>query len=217
MGEVIPYQVYWCKTTTHFHCSWSQCHWLIMLFSVCLIVFKWVVVAQPWKTHKLGKTQHRRRKIHRAGEENTEQGKCCRKKKKKRQILLIVWNGRINSLLKAFKKLHLGIRKAFHARDDGVSALSPVHPRKILQLVLPLVLEMQLSAWTYSPGNFVSSSALLPALTTAETPCATNTPCWQDVQSYQYWSKKLCPAATQCSSIIHISGIVSGKAWRDVL
>lgn len=143
--------------------------------------------------------------------------KMLQEKKKKRQILLIVWNGRINSLLKAFKKLHLGIRKAFHARDDGVSALSPVHPRKILQLVLPLVLEMQLYMWTYSPGNFVSSSALLPALTTAETPCATNTPCWQDVQSYQYWSKKLCPAATQCSSIIHIKGIVSGKAWRDVL
>lgn len=90
-------------------------------------------------------------KLSTGGEKYTELERRTQSKenaagKKKGQILLIVWNGRINSLLKAFKKLHLGIRKAFHARDDGVSALSPVHPRKILQLVLPLVLEMQLSA-----------------------------------------------------------------------
>ena len=137
--------------------------------------FAVTVITWPWKARKLETTQHRKRKIRRTGEGNIEQGRCCRKW---RQTLLLVWNGLI---IWRFQKDFIWGSETHHM------------PEMMEYLHWTLLTQERSQGWCCSWNwkricphrptalqDFASSGALLPALAAAETPCATNTTCYQD-------------------------------------
>lgn len=133
------------------------------------------VITWPWKAHKLEKTQHRKRKIRRTGEGKIEQGSCCRKWK---QTSLLEWN---KLIIWRFQKDFIWGSERHHM------------PEMVEYLHWALLTQERFwvwccpwnwkCSWPHGPTalqGFVSSGALSPTPTTAETPCATNTTCCQD-------------------------------------